>query len=75
MEPCEKLCSLDAPDFIQEFHSAAIQSVSTMAGAFTGLAKAFQSQNERSDHLEAKVMETNESIQFMRDSIEVTFEI
>lgn len=72
MEPCEKLCSLDAPDFIQEFHSAAIQSVSTMAGAFTGLAKAFQSQNERSDHLEAKVTETNESIQFMRDSIEKT---
>jgi len=72
MEPCQALCSLDAPDFIQEFHSAAIQSVSTMAGAFTGLAKAFQTQNERSDHLEAKVLETNESIQYMRDSIEKT---
>lgn len=72
LESCENLCALDAPAFIQEFHSAAIQSVSTMAGAFTGLAKAFQSQNDRSDHLEAKVMETNESIQFMRDSIEKT---
>jgi predicted nucleic acid-binding Zn-ribbon protein len=70
--PLEALSSIDAPAFIEEFHSAAIQSVSTMAGAFTGLAKAFQTQNERSDHLEAQVLETNNSIKFMRGSIEQT---
>jgi len=72
LEKCETLASLNAQPFIQEFHDAAIGSVSMMAGAFTGLAKALQAQNDRSNGLEERLAETNDTLRLAQESMKET---
>lgn len=68
---CEQLNSYNAPGFIQDFHSSAVGSVSMMAGAFTGLARALQNQNDRSEHIESQLTHTNDLLkQFETKMIE-----
>lgn len=70
LDNCENLIEIDAPGFIQEFHNNAVGSISAMAGAFSGLATALQSQNNRSEEIEHRIVETNDSLRVFGEKME-----
>lgn len=69
LDNCENLIEIDAPGFIQEFHNHAVGSISAMAGAFSGLATALQSQNNRSEEIEHRLVETNDALRLFGEKM------
>lgn len=72
LDNCENLVELSAPGFIQEFHSNAVGSISAMAGAFSGLATALQTQNNRAEEIEHRLVETNDQMRVFGEKMAET---